>query len=50
MEQSPDLLEGIGKGCVSRIVMGKLAMDIYLLEGIEELVKKGYSLFAIFPK
>jgi predicted DNA-binding protein with PD1-like motif len=33
------LLEGIGKGRIDRIVMGKLGMDIDLLEGIEELVK-----------
>jgi len=40
MEQSPDLLEGIGRGRMGRVVVGKLAMDIDLLEGIEELVKK----------
>lgn len=34
------LLEGIGKGRIDRIVMGKLRMDIDLLEGIEELVKR----------
>jgi len=33
------LLEGIGKGRIDRIVMGKLRMDIDLLQGIEELVK-----------
>jgi len=33
------LLEGIGKGRMDRIVMGKLRMDIDLLQGIEELVK-----------
>ncbi len=33
------LLEGIGKGRIDRIVMGKLRMDIDLLRGIEELVK-----------
>ena len=40
MERVPDLLEGIGRGRLDRIVMGKLTMDIDLLEGIEELVKK----------
>ena len=34
------LLEGIGKGRIDRIVMGKLRMNIDLLEGIEELVKR----------
>ena len=34
------LLEGIGKGRIDRIVMGKLRMDIDLLQGIEELVKR----------
>lgn len=38
--RSLDLLEGIGKGGLSRVVMGKLAMGIDLLGGIEELVKK----------
>jgi predicted DNA-binding protein with PD1-like motif len=33
------LLEGIGNGRIDRIVMGKLGMDIDLLQGIEELVK-----------
>jgi len=33
------LLEGIGKGRINRIVMGKLGMDIDLLEGIEGIVK-----------
>ncbi|MGZ3605189.1 MAG: PCC domain-containing protein [Thermodesulfobacteriota bacterium] len=33
------LLEGIGKGRMDRIVMGKLRMNIDLLQGIEELVK-----------
>lgn len=40
MEQSSDLLEGIGRGVMDRVVIGKLAMDIDLLEGIGELVKK----------
>jgi len=34
------LLEGIGRGRIDRIVMGKLRMDIDLLEGIKELAKK----------
>ncbi len=34
------LLEGIGKGRIDRIVMGKLGMNIDLLEGVEELVKR----------
>ena len=34
------LLEGIGRGRMNRIVMGKLGMDIDLLQGIEELVKR----------
>ena len=34
------LLEGIGNGRIDRIVMGKLGMDIDLLQGIEELVKR----------
>ena len=33
------LLEGIGKGRIDRIVMGKLRMNIDLLQGIEELAK-----------
>ena len=33
------LLEGTGKGRINRIVMGKLGMDIDLLEGIEGIVK-----------
>ena len=36
-----DLLEGIGRGRMDRIVMGKLGMDIDLLGGIQELAKKG---------
>ncbi len=40
MGKSLDLLEGIGKGRMDRIVMGKLAMGVDLLGGIEELVKK----------
>jgi predicted DNA-binding protein with PD1-like motif len=35
------LLEGVGRGQMNRIVMGKLGMDIDLLEGIKELAKRG---------
>lgn len=40
MESSDLLIEGIGKGRLDRIVMGKLGMEIDLLEGIREMVKK----------
>lgn len=40
MESGYCLLEGIGKGRIDRIVMGKLKMGIDLLEGIQELAKK----------
>jgi len=40
MENSALLMEGIGKGRLDRIVMGKLGMEIDLLEGIREMVKK----------
>jgi predicted DNA-binding protein with PD1-like motif len=40
MENSPSFLEGVGRGRMGRIVMGKLAMDIDLLKGIEELVQR----------
>jgi predicted DNA-binding protein with PD1-like motif len=40
MESSDLLTEGIGKGRLGRIVMGKLGMEIDLLEGIREMVKK----------
>jgi predicted DNA-binding protein with PD1-like motif len=40
MNSSFALLEGIGRGRVNRIVMGKLKMDIDLLEGVQELAKK----------
>lgn len=40
MKKGLDLLEGIGWGNLSRVVVGKLAMGIDLLTGIEELVKK----------
>jgi len=35
-----NLLEGVGRGKMGRVVMGKLAMDVDLLEGIETLVKQ----------
>jgi predicted DNA-binding protein with PD1-like motif len=35
-----NLLEGIGRGQMNRIVIGKLGMDIDLLEGIKELAKR----------
>ena len=39
--ESPNLLmEGVGKGRLDRIVIGKLGMGIDLLEGIREIVKK----------
>ena len=40
MENVSSLLEGAGRGRMNRIVMGKLKMDIDLLEGIKELAKK----------
>lgn len=40
MGSSSALLEGIGRGRMARIVMGKLKMDIDLLKGIQELAKK----------
>ncbi len=41
MESDHRLLEGIGTGRVDKIVMGKLGMEVDLLEGIKETVKKG---------
>jgi len=38
MRSFPDLLEGIGRGRMNRIVIGKLGIDVDLLEGIRELV------------
>jgi predicted DNA-binding protein with PD1-like motif len=35
-----NLLEGVGRGKMGRVVMGKLRMDVDLLEGIETLVKQ----------
>jgi predicted DNA-binding protein with PD1-like motif len=40
MGSSSTLLEGIGRGRMARIVMGKLKMDIDLLEGIQELANR----------
>jgi predicted DNA-binding protein with PD1-like motif len=40
MGNSSALLEGVGTGRMDRMVMGKLKMDIDLLEGIQELAKK----------
>jgi hypothetical protein len=40
MESSDLLTEGIGNGRLDRIVMGKLGIEIDLLERIEEMVKK----------
>jgi len=40
MTSSSGLLEGIGRGRMDRIVMGKLKMDVDLLEGIQELAKR----------
>ncbi len=40
MEHPEGLWEGIGRGRLDRLVVGKLAMDIDLLQGIEGLVKK----------
>jgi predicted DNA-binding protein with PD1-like motif len=40
MENVSSLLEGAGRGRMDQIVMGKLKMDIDLLEGIKELAEK----------
>jgi len=40
MENGQTFLEGIGRGRMERIVMGKLGMDVDLLEGIQELAKR----------
>lgn len=40
MDNVSSLLEGTGRGRMDRIVMGKLKLDIDLLEGIQELAKK----------
>ncbi|MFB3886378.1 MAG: PPC domain-containing DNA-binding protein [Thermodesulfobacteriota bacterium] len=48
MENSDLLLEGIGKGRLDRMVMGKLGMEMDLLEGIRETVKKGKIRTGVF--
>jgi predicted DNA-binding protein with PD1-like motif len=40
MPDTHDILEGIASGRMERIVIGKLAMDTDLLEGVEELAKR----------
>jgi len=40
MEKSGNTMEGVGKGRLDRIIMGKLGMEIDLLEGIREIVRK----------
>ncbi|MBM4339092.1 MAG: DNA-binding protein [Deltaproteobacteria bacterium] len=40
MKNAGNLLEGAGRGRIGRVVMGKLAMGVDLLGGLEELVKK----------
>ena len=40
MKSASKLLEGIGTGQLERVVVGKLGVNIDLLEGIQELVKK----------
>lgn len=40
MEETYQYLEGIGKGKIGQIIMGKLRIGIDLLEGIEELAKR----------
>ena len=40
MGSACNLLEGVGRGRMGRVMMGKLAMDVDLLEGIETLVKQ----------
>jgi len=52
MRSVSDLLEGIGRGRMNRIVMGKLRVDVDLLEGIRELaitegVRTGVILSAV---
>jgi predicted DNA-binding protein with PD1-like motif len=41
MEEFQSRLEGIGRGRMTRVVMGKLRMEIDFLEGIYELARKG---------
>lgn len=40
MENVRNPLEGVGRGRMGRIAVGKLAMDVDLLKGIEELVQR----------
>jgi len=40
MEETYECLEGIGKGKIGRVVVGKLKIGVDLLEGIEELVRR----------
>jgi hypothetical protein len=40
MERGYRFLEGIGRGRIDRMVMGKLKIGIDLLEGIQELIKR----------
>lgn len=41
MGETYQYLEGIGKGKIEQIIMGKLRIGIDLLKGIEELAKRG---------
>ena len=41
MEENYKCLEGIGKGKIVQIIMGKLRIGVDLLEGIEELARAG---------
>jgi len=40
MDKDQNLLEGIGRGQLVRVVMGKLKIGVDLLEGIKELAKR----------
>jgi predicted DNA-binding protein with PD1-like motif len=40
MGNGSDLLEGIGRGRIDRIIMGKFQIDVDLLKGIEALAKR----------
>jgi predicted DNA-binding protein with PD1-like motif len=40
MNEGQHLLEGIGRGQLARVVMGKLKVGVDLLEGIKELAQK----------
>lgn len=41
MEETYEYLEGIGKGKIGRVIIGKLKISVDLLEGIEELARRG---------